>query len=132
MEVVDELFHYIHKIPEEHFLEISQYVLLPAVGGEALQPVKENNNNVQSERRYSEYEEKENCTQASKTTKENDTEEIFSENYTVMTRAKRGRPPSKPPTREVVKRRRKVGYLLCLIIMIQGNLEILYKICSIV
>ena len=106
MEVVDELFNYIPEIPEENFLEISQFVLLPAVDGEALQHVTENNNNVQT---YSEYEEQENCTQASTSTKENDQEETVSENYTGMTRAKRGRPPSKPPTREVVKKRRKVG-----------------------
>ena len=104
MEVVDELFNYIPEIPEENFLEISQFVLLPAVDGEAVQHVTENNNNVQT---YSEYEEQENCTQDSNT-KENDPEETVSENCTGMTRAKRGRPPSKPPTKEVVKKRRKV------------------------
>ena len=60
---MDDLFHYIPEIPEENFLEISQFVLLPAVDEEVLQNVTENNNNVQSEERNSEY--KENWTQPS-------------------------------------------------------------------
>ena len=62
MEEVDQLFNYIPEIPEEHFLEISQFILLPAINEEALQQVTDNNNNVQSEQRYSEYKEQENCT----------------------------------------------------------------------
>ena len=109
---MDALFHYIPEIPEENFQEISQFVLLPAVDEEVLQNVTENNNNLQSEQRYSEYKGQENCTRASNSTKENNPEDTSSENCTGVTRAKRGRPPSKPPTREVVKKRRKVGYLL--------------------
>ena len=112
MEEVDQLFNYIPEIPEENFLEISQFILLPAINEEALQQVAENNNNAQSEQRYSEYKEQENCSPASNSTKENDPEDISSENCTGVTRARRGRPPSKPPTREAVKKRRKVGCLL--------------------
>ena len=116
---MDELFHYIPEIPEDNFLDISQFVLFPAVDEEVLQNVTENNNNVQFEQRYSEY--KENWTQHSNSntdmilvTMRKDTEEPASESFTGMTRAKRGRPLSKPPTREVVERRRKVGRLLTL------------------
>ena len=111
MAEMDELFHYIPEIPEENFLEISQFVLLPAADEEGLQNVTENNNNVQSEERY-----KENLTQPSNSrenmilvTMRKDAEGTVSESFTGMTRAKRGRPPSKPPTREVVKKRRKVS-----------------------
>ena len=111
---MDELFHYSPEIPEDNFLDISQFGLFPAVDEEVLQNVTENNNNVQSEQRYSDY--KENWTQPSNSntnmilvTMRKDAEGTVSESFTGMTRAKRGRPPSKPPTREVVKKRRKVG-----------------------
>ena len=112
MEMLDELFHYIQEIPEDNCLEMSEFVLLPSVAVETSQQVTDNDNNVQSAHRYSEYRYKlqENCTKGStSSSKGKDTEETPSQNYPGMTTAKRGRPPGKPPTRAVVRRRRKVG-----------------------
>ena len=96
MEVVDELFNYIPEIPEENFLEISQFVLLPAVDSEPFHQVTGNKNNVQSGDRYSDCNVQENCTQPSTNstnlilvTTGKGTKETVSENYSGMARAKR-------------------------------------------
>ena len=110
MEMLDELFHYIREIPEDNYLEMSEFVLLPSVAGETSQQVTDNDNNVQSAHRYSEYKGQEHRTKDStSSTMGKDTEETPLENYPVLARGKRGRPPGKPPTRKVVRKRRKVG-----------------------
>ena len=107
MEVVDELLHYIPEMPEDNYLEISQFVLLPSDNVEVTQYVTESNNN--NEREKSEYSEENpytSCVNMCSDDKKKDAEETApAQKY----KAKRGRPPSKPPTREVVRKRRKVS-----------------------
>ena len=107
MEVVDELLHYIPEMPEDNYLEISQFVLLPSDNVEVTQYVTESNNN--NEREKSEYSEENPYPSSVKMCsddKKKDAEETApAQKY----KAKRGRPPSKPPTREVVRKRRKVS-----------------------
>ena len=83
LDVVEDIFHYIPEIPENDLLEISEFVLLsPGTGREV------NNNEIS----------------------EDNNDNKTSDEYCCVTRAKRGRPPSKPPTKEVVRKRRKVCY----------------------
>ena len=83
IDVVEDIFHYIPEIPENDLLEISDFVLLPpGTGGEF------NNNDIS----------------------EVNKDDKNSDEHCCVTRAKRGRPPSKPPSREVVRKRRKVCY----------------------
>jgi hypothetical protein len=108
MEVVDELLDYIPEFPEDNYLEISQFVLLPSDNVEASQYVRESNNNNELEK--SENSEGKSCpsrVDMCSSNKEKDAEENPApQSY----KAKRGRPPSKPPTMEVVRKRRKVSY----------------------
>ena len=96
MEVLHERYHYKHEIPEEFILQISQFVLLPAVDSEPFHQVTGNENNVQSGARYSDCNVQENCTQPSTNstnlilvTTGKGTKETVSENYSGMARAKR-------------------------------------------
>ena len=106
MEVVDELLHYIPEIPEDKYLEISQFVLLPSDNLEASQYVMESNNNNELEKsENSEGNSYPSSVNMCYDEKEKDAGETpAAQPY----KAKRGRPPSKPPTREVVRKRRKV------------------------
>ena len=107
MEVVDELLHYIPEIPEDNYLEISQFVLLPSDNVEALQYVTESNNNNDLER--NENSEGNSSCRSVSTCSENKQKDGEGNPPAQSVKAKRGRPPSKPPTREVVRKRRKVS-----------------------
>ena len=107
MEVVDELLHYIPEIPEENYLEISQFVLLPSDNVEATQYVTESNNN-------NELGENENAEGSSSSRTVNmcsviNEKDVEGNPPAQSVKAKRGRPPSKPPTRDVVRKRRRVS-----------------------
>jgi hypothetical protein len=106
MEVIDELLHYIPEIPEDNYLEISQFVLLPSETLEASEYVRESNNNREFEKsENSEENSYPSSVNICSGNKEKDEEETPPPQ---TCKAKRGRPPSKPPTREVVRKRRKV------------------------
>ena len=101
LDVVEDIFHYIPEIPENDLLEISEFVLLsPGTGREV------NNNEIS----------------------EDNNDNKTSDEYCCVTRAKRGRPPSKPPTKEIVSKRRKVCY--CSIILKQALIHTLSNIKS--
>jgi hypothetical protein len=103
MEVVDELLHYIPEIPEDNYLEISQFVLLPSDNVESSQYLTESDNN-------NEFEKSENSEGKSYPISADNKEKDAEENPAAQKyKAKRGRPPSKPPTREVVRKCRKVS-----------------------
>ena len=108
MELVDELLHYIPEIPEDNYLEISQFDLLPSDNVEAYQYASESNNNHEFEKsENSEGKSYPSSVDMCSNNKEKDAEvNLPAQKY----KAKRGRPPSKAPTREVVRKRRKVRY----------------------
>ena len=118
----DELFDYISDLPSDNVLEICNFVL---VGGEAehreLQAQAElpgqayttlgcNNNNNNN-----------NSTMDFQTEANNNRQSRDGEKgpehcpglaVTQVVKAKRGRPPSKPPSKEVLKSRRKVSFYI--------------------
>ena len=103
MEVDDELLHYISEIPEDNYQEISQFVLLPS---DTQYVTESNNNNEREKSEYSEENPYPSSVKMCSDDKKKDAEETApAQKY----KAKRGRPPSKPPTREVVRKRRKVS-----------------------
>ena len=106
MEVVDELLHYIPETQEDNYLEISQFVLLPSDNVEVSQFATESNNNNEFEKsENSEGKSYPSSVDMCSNNKEKDAEENPApQKY----KAKRGRPPSNPPTRDVVRKRRKV------------------------
>ena len=112
MEVVEELLQYIPEIPEENYLEISQFVLLPSANVEGTQYVTERNTNDELEK----VEHSKGKSYLSNVAMCHDNKEKGAEETTPPQKykAKRGRPPSKPPTREVVRKRRKVSQLYVL------------------
>ena len=103
MEVDDELLHYISEIPEDNYQEISQFVLLPS----DTQYVTESNNN--NEREKSDYSKENPYTSFVKMCSDDKKKDAEETAPAHKYKAKRGRPPSKPPTREVVRKRRKVS-----------------------
>ena len=107
MEVVDELLHYIPEIPEGNYLEISQFVLLPSDNVEASQYVTESNNN--NELGKKENSETNSSSRSVNMYYDNKQKDAEGNAPAQSVKAKRGRPPSKPPTREVVRKRRKVS-----------------------
>ena len=107
MEVEDELLHYIPEITEDIYQEISQFVRLPSDTLEVTQYVIESNNNNELDKsEYSGESPYTSCVKMCSDDKNKDAEETApAQKY----KAKRGRPPSKPPTWEVVRKRRMVS-----------------------
>ena len=118
MEIADELFDYIPDVPEDNFLEISQFILLPSVDGEESHFVTDTNNNDEVDENNYRNNSQETifnssvsfCTDSNseKMVDDKSMEAIDYDFPAHSVKAKRGRPPSKPPTKEVVRKRRKV------------------------
>jgi hypothetical protein len=116
MDVVDELFNYIPELLDENYIELAEFILLPSAGDAASTVLMENNNNVENHPNNDNAYRKKEASYSTTYTSDN----IINENMVVddkkddpvniLVKAKRGRPPSKPPSREVVEKRRKVGW----------------------
>ena len=126
MDVVDELFNYIPEVPDDNYIELAKFILLPSAGDTASTVLMENNNNEENHpNNDTAYTEKEASYFSANTNanvindntvvdnEKDDSGKVFPVN--ILVKAKRGRPPSKPPSREVVKKRRKVGCFLDII-----------------
>ena len=121
----EDLFDYIPDVPDD-FLEISQFVLLPVEDEEnslVINNINSDNNNISTNNTHNnnytnfksnthknyDKNSSELCLSSDKNIPDQrKLEDQFTAEYTVMVKAKRGRPPSKPPTKEVVRKRRKV------------------------
>ena len=103
MEMPDELFDYIPDIPEDNLLEICQFLLIPASrdGEHAI----DNNNNTHN--KYSNEVQGKLSKKVDNCTKTDEKLHGYFPSHN-SAKAKRGRPPSKPPTKEVLRKRRKV------------------------
>ena len=118
MDVVDELFNYILEVPDEDHIELAKFILLPS-GGDATStvPMENNNNEENHPNNVNAYREKEasyssthtNANVINDNTVVDDKKDDSVLPVNILVKAKRGRPHSKPPSREVVKKRRKVG-----------------------
>ena len=120
MEVADELFDYIPDVPEDNFLEISQFILLPSVDGEEPHFVTDTNNNNDEvdENNYRNNSQETIFNGSVSFGTDSNSEKMVDDKSMEGTdfnspahsvKAKRGRPPSKPPTKEVVRKRRKAA-----------------------
>ena len=116
MDVVDELFNYIPELPDENYIELAKFILLPSAGDAASTVLMENINNEENHPNNENAYKKKEASYSTTNTSDN----IINDNMVVddkkddpvniLVKAKSGRPPSKPPSREVVKKPRKVGY----------------------
>ena len=119
----DELFDYISDLPSDNVLEICNFVL---VGGEAehreLQAQAElpgqayttlgcSNNNNNNNNSTMDFQTEANNNRQSRDG-EKGPEHCPGLAVTQVVKAKRGRPPSKPPSKEVLKSRRKVSFFI--------------------
>ena len=122
----EDLFDYIPDVPDD-FLEISQFVLLPVEDEEnslVINNINSDNNNISTNNTHNNNYTNFKCnthTNYNKNSSElcllsdnnipghRKLEDPFPKQNTEMVKAKRGRPPSKPPTKKVIRKRRKVG-----------------------
>ena len=118
MDVVDELFNYIPEVPDEDYIELAKFILLPSAGDATSTVPMENNNNEEYHlNNDNAYREKEasfssthtNANVINDNTVVDDKKDDSVLPVNILVKAKRGRPPSKPPSKEVVEKRRKVG-----------------------
>jgi hypothetical protein len=120
MDAVDALFNYIPEMPDENYIELANVMLLPTVGDAASTVRMENNNNEENHPHNDNAYGEKDATYSSANTNENiineftvvdekkdDSDKVLQVKN--LLKAKRGRPHSKPPSMEVVKKRRKVG-----------------------
>ena len=111
MDVVDELFNYIPQMPDENYIELANIILLPSAGDATSTVPMENNNNEENhpnnDNAYSSTHTNANLINDNTVVDDKKDDSVLPVN--ILVKAKRGRPPSKPPSREIVKKRRKVG-----------------------
>ena len=111
MDVVDELFNYIPEVPDEDYIELAKFILLPSASDATSTVPMENNNNEENhpnnDNAYSSTHTNANLINDNTVVDDEKDDSVLPVN--ILVKAKRGRPPSKPPSREIVKKRRKVG-----------------------
>ena len=109
MEFNDDLLDYIQEVPEENYIELSEFILYPSSFdcSHEYQTDNNNNNNNVLERHDND---NEVMPVTSKKIIPGHSEQVTHKNHEIgrIVKVKRGRPPSNPPSREVVKKRRKV------------------------
>ena len=110
MDVVDDILQYIPDISDNDFLDNSEFILLSPFAIQTSANDEENKNYGENKKINEEYKD-DNWTHTNSGEAREDNTKDKHPSTVCGIKAKRGRPPCKPPSKEVVRSRRKVGIL---------------------